>query len=96
MNNSLLNRLFKRAAHDSPTPPTADLEERVLAQWRAAGGGGASRAAAEMRRSLRVAMLGACAVLAVTCAVAYPILNSPADPGVVLTNFVLQYGFSHE
>ena len=95
MKNRVLERLFAMAAHESPAPPSADLEERVLAEWRMAGAG-MSHGAAEMARAMRVAILGACAVLAVTCAVAYPILNSPDDPGVVLTNFAMQHGFAHE
>lgn len=97
MKNGLLDRLFALAAQDSPAPPAADLEERVLAQWRmGAGHAGVASDAAVMLRTVRVALLGACAVLVVTCAVAYPILRSPSDPGVVLTNFAMQYGLSHE
>lgn len=90
----LLQRLFTLAGHHEPTPPASDLEERILADWRQ--GRLALRVGVGPIRELRIALFGACAVLALTCAIAFPILKGPTDPSVMLTNFALQSGLSHE
>ncbi len=90
----LLQRLFTQAGQSPLTPPASDLEERILADWRQART--ANSAGPGPLRELRLALFGACAVLVLTCAIALPILKGPADPSVLLTNFALQNGLTHE
>ena len=90
----LLQRLLTLAGHSPLTPPADDLEERILADWRQARI--ASPAGPDPLRELRFALFGACAVLILTCVIALPILKGPANPSILLTNFALQNGLTHE
>ena len=87
-----LDHLLRLAASVRPQlpPPSADLEERILADWRTAP---RSAALSDFGRELRLFLLGAAAVLLVTGAITLPILTGPSDPSVLLTNSALQNGF---
>ncbi|CAN5383340.1 hypothetical protein BH09VER1_BH09VER1_07140 [soil metagenome] len=92
--DTLWRQVFTVAGRAPIEPPSSDLEERVMAEWKQSDRRGAI--ASDVFREVRWALLGACAVLMVTCAIAVPILKAPYDPSVLLTNSAIQSGLNHE
>lgn len=92
--DTLWQRVFFLAGRTVIEPPSSDLEERVVAEWKRSGDRRAI--SGDAFREVRWALLGACAVLVLTCAIAAPILSAPYDPSVLLTNSAFQSGLNNE
>jgi hypothetical protein len=88
----ILLRVFSLAKWES-TPPAADLEERILADWR--GSRRTARPGGEPLRELRLALAGAVAVLLITCAVSAHSWGRSGDYSVILANIAVRSGLTY-